>query len=35
MAPARTMLDTSVVSELIRNPAGSAARRARAAGDAV
>jgi tRNA(fMet)-specific endonuclease VapC len=29
------MLDTNVVSELIRNPAGRAAQRARAAGDAV
>lgn len=29
------MLDTNVVSELIRNPAGCAAQRARAAGDAV
>jgi tRNA(fMet)-specific endonuclease VapC len=29
------MLDTNIVSELIRNPAGRAAQRARAAGDAV
>ncbi len=29
------MLDANVVSELIRNPAGRAAQRARAAGDAV
>ena len=29
------MLDTSIVSDLIRNPAGQAAQRARAAGDAV
>ena len=29
------MLDTNIVSELIRNPAGTAARRAKAAGDAV
>lgn len=31
----RYMLDTNIVSELIRNPAGPAAQRARAAGDAV
>lgn len=31
----RYMLDTNIVSELIRNPAGLAAQRARAAGDAV
>jgi tRNA(fMet)-specific endonuclease VapC len=29
------MLDTNIVSELIRNPAGRAAQRARAAGDSV
>ena len=29
------MLDTNVVSEMIRNPAGRAAQRARAAGEAV
>ncbi len=29
------MLDTNIVSELIRNPTGQAAQRARAAGDAV
>jgi tRNA(fMet)-specific endonuclease VapC len=29
------MLDTSIVSEMIRNPAGRAAQRARAAGDSV
>ncbi|MEA2773168.1 MAG: tRNA(fMet)-specific endonuclease VapC [Acetobacteraceae bacterium] len=29
------MLDTNIVSELIRNPSGPAAQRARAAGDAV
>lgn len=29
------MLDTNIVSELIRNPAGRAAQRARAASDAV
>ncbi len=29
------MLDTNIVSELIRNPAGQAAQRARAVGDAV
>ena len=29
------MLDTNIVSELIRNPAGPAAQRARAAGSAV
>jgi tRNA(fMet)-specific endonuclease VapC len=29
------MLDTNIVSELIRNPGGRAAQRARAAGDAV
>jgi tRNA(fMet)-specific endonuclease VapC len=29
------MLDTNIVRELIRNPAGPAAQRARAAGDAV
>ena len=29
------MLDTNIVSELIRNPAGPAAQRARKAGDAV
>jgi len=29
------MLDTNIVSELIRNPTGHAAQRARAAGDAV
>ncbi len=29
------MLDTNIVSELIRNPAGPAAHRARAAGDAL
>lgn len=31
----RYMLDTNVVSDLIRNPAGRAAQRARRAGDAV
>ena len=31
----RYMLDTNIVSELIRNPAGPAAQRARAAGNAV
>lgn len=31
----RYMLDTNIVSDLIRNPAGPAAQRARAAGDAV
>jgi len=29
------MLDTDIVSELIRNPGGRAAQRARAAGDAI
>ncbi len=29
------MLDTNIVSELIRNPAGAAAQRAREAGDSV
>lgn len=31
----RYMLDTNIVSDKIRNPAGQAAQRARAAGDAV
>jgi tRNA(fMet)-specific endonuclease VapC len=31
----RYMLDMNIVSDLIRNPAGQAAQRARAAGDAV